>query len=159
MASFRIREDAINWLSDVQRTLPGGTIFDLYYFCAVAGLTAGRSEELKGASREMVDYFVADYKPVASFILAMLVVAELKKGRIGLTEEGEVREVFRSLVMGGGENGLTDEGMKRLNAYANGGYEYLAEQWEQRPQSAEEFIRTFSTVTASAAKHGPFAAA
>lgn len=40
MASFRIREDALNWLSDVQRTLPGGAIFDLYYFCAVAGLAA-----------------------------------------------------------------------------------------------------------------------
>jgi hypothetical protein len=157
MASFRIREDAITWLSDVQRTLPGGTIFDLYYFCAVAGLAAGRSEELKGASREMVDYFVADYKPVASFILAMLVVAELKKGRISLTEEGEVREVFRSLIAGSGENGLTDEGMKRLNAYANGGYEYLAEQWEQRPQSAEEFIQTFSTLVGHAAEAGPFA--
>lgn len=26
MVSFRIREDAISWLSDVQRTLAGGTI-------------------------------------------------------------------------------------------------------------------------------------
>lgn len=39
----------------------------------------------------MVDYFVADYKPVASFILAMLVVAELKKSRIGPNRGGKER--------------------------------------------------------------------
>lgn len=30
MASFRIREDALTWLSDVQKSLPGGSIFDIY---------------------------------------------------------------------------------------------------------------------------------
>lgn len=157
MASFRIREDAITWLSEVQKTLSNGTIFDLYYFCAVAGLTAGRAEELNGATREMVDYFVADYKPVASFLLGMLVIAELKKGRIELTEDGEVRSAFRSLVAGHGENGLTDEGMKRLNAYANGGYEYLAKSLDQRPESAEVFLREFAQLIPIAAASGPFA--
>lgn len=157
MASFKIREDAITWLSDVQRGLDGGTIFDLYYFCAVAGLTAGKAEELSAPTREMVDYFVSDYKPVASFLLGMLVIAELKLGRIELDEDGEVRSVFRSLVAGQGETGLTDEGMKRLNAYANGGYEYLAQNIENRPQSAEVFLREFATVMSSAADKGPFA--
>lgn len=66
--------------------------------------------------------------------------------------------MFRSLVAGGGENGLTEEGMKRLNAYANGGYEYLAEKWEQRPQSAEEFIRAYPKLIGEVAAKGPFAA-
>jgi hypothetical protein len=157
MASFRIREDALTWLSDVQKTLPHGSIFDMYYFCAIAGLTAGRAEELKGPSREMVDYFVADYKPVASFILGMLVVAELRLARIGFDEETAVREMFRSLIAGSGENGLTEEGMKRLNAYANGGYEFLAENYDPRPQSAEEFLRAYATLIEESAAHGPFA--
>lgn len=157
MASFRIREDAITWLSEVQKTLSEGKIFDLYYFCAVAGLAAGRAEELNSPSREMVDYFVADYKPAASFLLGMLVIAELKKGRIELTEDGEVRSVFRALVAGQGENGLTDEGMKRLNAYANGGYEFLAGKLDQRPESAEVFLREFASIISTAAESGPFA--
>ena len=86
----------------------------------MAGLSSGSREET-GSSREMVDYFVIDYKPAASFVIAMLVVAELKRGRIALTEEAEVRDMFRGLVDGKGENGLTTEGMNRLNAYANGG--------------------------------------
>jgi hypothetical protein len=158
MGSFRIREDAISWLSDVQKTLPAGSIFDLYYFCAIAGLTTGHGVEHSGSSREMVDYFVSDYKPAANFIIAMLVVAELKKARVELTEESEVRTIFRNLVDGQGENGLTAEGMQRLNAYANSGYEYLAENCEQRPQSAEEFLRTFAELIGQAVPSGPFAA-
>ena len=157
MASFRIREDALTWLADVQRTLPHSSIFDMYYFCVVAGLTAGRAEELKSPSREMVDYFVADYKPVASFILGMLVVAELRLARIGFDEETAMREMFRSLIAGSGENGLTEEGMKRLNAYANGGYEFLAQNHDPRPQTAEEFLRTYATLIEDSAANGPFA--
>lgn len=156
MASFRIREDALTWLSDVQKSLPGGSIFDLYYFCAMAGLSSGSREET-GSSREMVDYFVIDYKPAASFVIAMLVVAELKRGRIALTEEAEVRDMFRGLVDGKGENGLTTEGMNRLNAYANGGYEYLAKNIEQKPQSAEEFLRVYADLIDEAVTIGPFA--
>lgn len=156
MASFRIREEALTWLSDVQRTLPGGSIFDIYYFCAMAGLSSGRAEELTAPSREMVDYFVNDYKPAESFVVGMLVVAELKRGRIDLTEEGEVRNVFRNLVDGQGSNPLTTEGMSRLNAYANGGYEFLAEKMEHRPQSAEEFLRSYAEVIDETMQAGPF---
>jgi hypothetical protein len=157
MASFRIREDALTWLGDVQKTLPNVTIFDLYYFCLMAGLTSGHSEELTASSREMVDYFVSDYKPATSFIIGMLVVAELKRSRIDVTEENEVRALFRSLVDGEGSSSLTVEGMNRLNAYANGGYEFLAQQSEHRPQSAEEFLRFYADVLDEAVPLGAFA--
>jgi hypothetical protein len=157
MAEFRIREDALTWLADVQRTLPNCQIFDLYYFCSMAGLVSGRAEELSAPSREMVDYFINDYKPAESFVIGMLVVAELKRGRIDFNEEGEVRSVFRSLVDGAGNNPLTTEGMNRLNAYANGGYEYLAQKIDHRPQSAEEFLRFYAEVIDETVQGGPFA--
>ena len=46
--------------------------------------------------------------------------------------------------------------MNRLNAYANGGYEYLAQQTEHRPQSAEEFLRFYADVIGEAVPSGPF---
>lgn len=156
MAAFRIREDALTWLADVQRTLPNCEIWDLYYFCLMAGLSSGRSEELTAPAREMVDYFVNNYKPAESFVVGMLVVAELKRGRIDLTEEGEIRDLFRDLVDGSGSNPLTTEGMNRLNAYANGGYEYLAQKLETRPQSAEEFLQIYAEVINEAIPAGPF---
>jgi len=160
MASFRIREDAYKWLSEVERDLPGSTIFDLFYFCLVAGLISSRSSEasqLGVSTKEMVDYFVIDYKPASSFLIAMLVVAELKREGIDVTEDGAVRDVFRRLVAPGVENRLTDEGTKRMNAYASGGYEYLAEHRDQKPASGEEFLRDFAALIEKAVPLGAFA--
>lgn len=161
MASFRIREDAYKWLSEVEKTLPGSTIFDLFYFCLVAGLVSARSSEpaqIGVSTKEMVDYFVIDYKPASSFLIAMLVVAELKREGIDVTEDGAVRDVFRRLVASGVENRLTDEGTRRMNAYASGGYEYLAERRDQKPNSGEEFLRDFAALIGDAIPLGPFAA-
>ena len=160
MAAFRIREDAYNWLANVEKTLPGASIFDLFYFCAIAGLITGRStkpSESAGATREMVDYFVNDYQGSKSIILAMLVVAELKRNKIGFDEEDDVRDLFRELFGGVSDSNLTDEGTRRLNAYASGGYEFLADSFEQKPQSSEEFLRLFADRITSAIPDGPFA--
>ncbi len=35
---------------------------------------------------------------------------------------------------------LTEEGMKAMNAYASGGYEFLAESRDTKPASPEEFF-------------------
>ncbi|WP_114954998.1 hypothetical protein [Sphingosinicella terrae] len=160
MAAFRIREDAYAWFSNVEKTLPNGTIFDLYYFCAVTGLVTGSSDDPVRAgmpTKEMVDYFVNDYKPSQSFLLAMLVIAELKKRKVDLSEEEEVRSTFRELIGGNGDSYLRDEGTRRLNAYASGGYDYLAERFDQKPQSSEEFLRQFADIVGKAAREGPFA--
>lgn len=47
--------------------------------------------------------------------------------------------------------------MNRLNAYANGGYEFLAKNIEQKPQSAEEFLRVYADLVEEAVPSGPFA--
>jgi hypothetical protein len=160
MAAFRIREDAYTWLSNVEKTLPGGSIFDLFYFCAIAGLVSGRSASASdptGPTREMVDYFVNDYKASKSIILAMLVVAELKRSKVQFHEEVEVRDLFRELVGGVSDSDLTEEGTRRLNAYASGGYEFLSDSIEQKPQSSEEFLRLFADRVMNAIPDGPFA--
>lgn len=36
--------------------------------------------------------------------------------------------------------------MKRLNAYASGGYEWLAEQRDMKPYSAEEFLLSYASL-------------
>jgi hypothetical protein len=40
-------------------------------------------------------------------------------------------------------NQLTDDGMRRMNAYASGGYDFLAERRETKPFTGEEFLRDF----------------
>ena len=40
--------------------------------------------------------------------------------------------------------------MRRLNAYASGGYEYLAEQRDMKPYTAEEFIQSYTALIGEA---------
>ena len=148
MASFRLRIDAEKWFSEIYPRSPHiRSKFDLYYFCLMAGFSSGRSNEtqLTGAgSKEFVDYFIDDYKPASRLLIGLLVIAELKYKGIDISEKAAVRSLFKALVdANNGSNNLTDEGMRRMNAYASGGFEYLSEKRETKPYSIEEFLRDY----------------
>jgi hypothetical protein len=94
----------------------------------------------------MVDHFVEDYKEASNFLIGLLVMAELKKGGIEVFEREPVRDMFRRLVDPSSPNQLTDAGMRRMNAYASGGYDYLSSVRDTKPYSGEEFLRDFSKI-------------
>jgi len=144
--SFRLRTDAEKWFAELDGREPIKTKFDLYYFCAMAGLASGRATDaakLGLATREMVDYFVEDYRPAQRLMIGLLVIAELRRNGIGFEEKAAVRDVFKRLVSPNSPSNLTEEGFRALNGYASGGYEFLAEQRETKPASVDEFLRDY----------------
>lgn len=143
MARFRMRNDAKTWFKQIADFEHFKTDFDQYYLCLMAGFASGRSNE-SGTTTEMVEYFVEDYKEASRFLIGLLVMAELKKAGIEIFERDSVRDMFKRLVDPHSPNQLTDEGMRRMNAYASGGYDYLAEQRETKPYSGEEFLRDYA---------------
>ena len=125
--SFKLRSDAEKWFSEVDGKEPARTKFDLYYFCLMAGLASRRSSDptsLGISAREIVDDFIQDYRPAQRLLIGLLVVAEVRKGGIDLKEKADVRKEFKRLVTPDTKTGLTDEGMRCLNAYASGGYNF-----------------------------------
>ncbi len=150
MARFRMRNDARTWFSQINDFEQFRVDFDQYYLCLMAGFASGRSTE-GGASTEMVEAFVEEYKPASRFLIGLLVIAELKKGGIDVSERTAVRALFKRLVDPQSPNSLTDEGMRRMNAYASGGYDYLSEQRETKPYSGEEFLRDYVQLIGEAA--------
>ena len=154
---FRLREDAERWFSALDGKEPTKTKFDLYYFCLMAGLASGRSSDASKAgvpSREIVDDFIQDYRPAQRLLIGLLVVAEVRRGGIDLAEKAAVRQVFRRLVTPESKTQLTEDGMRCLNAYASGGYEFLSESRSTKPTTPEEFMRDFVGLVADAAKEG-----
>lgn len=143
MARFRIRNDARTWFKQIVDFEHFNTEFDQYYFCLMAGFASGRSNE-KGSTAEFVEPFVEDYKEASRFLIGLLVMAELKTADIEIFERDSVRDMFKRLVDPHSPNQLTDEGMRRMNAYASGGYDYLSEQREKGPYSGEEFLRDYA---------------
>ena len=153
MAYFRLRTDAQSWFSKIADTPPFRTKFDVYYLCLLAGLVSGRATELTGAGNpatDLVEKFVEDYRPASRLIIGLLVTAELRKNGIDVSEKAQVRALFKRLIDSESPNSLTEMGMRRLNAYASGGYEYLAEKKDMKPYTAEEFILSYTALIADA---------
>lgn len=148
---FRLREDAERWFASLNGKEPARHKFDLYYFCAMAGLASGRTSDASGlGAREIIDEFIQDYQPAQRLLIGLLVAAEVRRGGIDLDEREAVRAVFRRLVTPESKTQLTEEGMRCMNAYASGGYDFLAESRDKAPASPEEFLRDFVGLIADA---------
>ena len=143
MARFRMRNDARVWFNKIENFDHFKVDYDRYYFCLLAGFASGRFNEV-GATTELVENFPEDYKEASRFLIGLLVMAELKKAGIEVFERESVRDMFKRLVNPHSPNQLTDEGMRRMNAYASGGYDYISSERETKPYSGEEFLRDFA---------------
>lgn len=142
MAYFRLRSDAEKWFRKVDK----GPKFDIYYYCALVGLMARRRNDPAGEnSKDIVDYFITDYKPYKNLIIGLIIISELKKARIDLNEKSAVREVIGRIVAPG-DTGLTDNGIKLLNQYASGGFDYLIETGVPKPETREEFMLSYVNI-------------
>ena len=147
MAFFRLRNDAQTWFATIGDRPPFKTKFDQFYFCLMTGLVTGRTSEQTQAgsgATDLVDYFVEDYKAASRLLIALLLIAELKKQGIDLSEKAAVRNVFQQLISQQSPSYLTDDGVRRMNAYASGGYDYLSERRETKPNSPEEFLQDYA---------------
>lgn len=137
MADFRIRKDAEDWFKHIADKSPFNTKFDLYYLCLMLGLAARRRER-PSETTAFVDYFVEDYRDQELIIDSLLFVSELNRLGYGLDEREEIEEVLSKLL---DKNGLNNEGVIELNAYASGGFEILLEDYgDAVPYSTEEFL-------------------
>lgn len=139
MARFRLSNDAANFLD---RLSGFETAFDNYYFCVIAGLATGRSDELK--SHEIVNYFVDDYKPVKHLLIGLLISAELKKSGISLSEKEAVRSKIKRLIDPASPTLLTDAGIQRMNSYADGGFLQIQEKLGGKPDTTSQFLVSFA---------------
>lgn len=141
--AFRLRKDARKWFRHIEGSLP--LDFDTYYFCLMAGLAAGRKAEVATAeTTELVDYFPGDYKSQGRLIVALLLSRELRALGIELAERSLLHAEIQRLIDPLSPSHLSELGMKVANRYAYGGYEVLAEWFEDPPQHIETFLVLFS---------------
>jgi hypothetical protein len=156
--AFRLRQDAEKWFSEIAGKAPVRSKFDLFYFCLMAGLMAGRRSDPSQSGRaapEFVNTFIEDYRASQRLIIGLLIIAEVNRLGINLQEKAAVRQTIRDLVDPHTPTGLTDEGMRVLNTYASGGFEYICEQRASKPYHVEEFLRDFVALIEGATAGNP----
>lgn len=144
---FRLRKDAKSWFgrlldnSDVFETQ-----FDIYYYLAVAGMSAGKRSVPPGgwaSTGDLVDNFPSAFKASRSLVIGLLICSELSRLGVDVAEKKEVQEKLNALIDPESPSKLTDHGVTALNEYASGGYEYLVQQLGAKPDYPEEFLLTF----------------
>ncbi len=140
--SFRLRVDAEKWFRHISGQPPFNTKFDVYYLCLLLGLAGRRTSEssTQQPKSNFVDNFVTDYKPFSLLILGLLLRAEVVHYGYDLDEKMEVMKVLKELAT---PQGVSGEGVLKLNRYASGGFDILLDKFGKEPYSAEEFFTSY----------------
>lgn len=140
---FQLRKDARRWFKDIEKHYP--ILFDLYYLCLVAGFASGRrkTEITNDEVDSFIGYFPGEFRSRSRLLAGTLIEAELRRLAIDLQDRDEVYREVKKIVDPNSPSYLSSEGMKRMNAYAHGGFDVLCENFSDRPRAIETFIRKY----------------
>jgi hypothetical protein len=143
---FRLRNSAVEWFKDIRGALGSAPMFDMYYFCLVTGLGAGRITTVPDSeTSELIDSFPADYSTQGRLIIALFLRSELKRQGVTLSERAAVNTCIRRLVDPNTPSRLSAEGLRIMNQYSHGGFEILSspDWFPDRPRTLHFFLSMF----------------
>ena len=143
---FELRQDANRWFKAFDKDIKQKTIilFDLYYFCLIPGFIAKhRNIEIHSNDvDEIFRDFPGVFRSQGELLVGLLINTELSRMGIDLQERQSVYSTISELVITSPPY-LSNEGIKRMNQYAHGGFDILCENMDERPRSLETFIRKY----------------
>lgn len=143
---FELRQDAKRWFKAFDRDIRQKTIiqFDLYYFCLIPGfITKRRNIEINSDDvDEMTRDFPSVFRSRGELLVGLLINTELSRMGIDLQERTSVYRIISDLVITSPPY-LSNEGIKKMNYYAHGGFDVLCEQMDERPRTLETFVRKY----------------
>lgn len=139
---FRLLKDARPWFKGIEKELT--LDFDMYYFCLMAGLAAGRKR--LGQTVEATDLaqdFPGEYRSRGRVIVALLLTRELRTLGINFQERTALHREISKLIDPLSSSHLSSAGMDEMNRYSFGGFDVLTEWFEDRPRHLETFLPQF----------------
>lgn len=140
---FQFSKDAVKWFGDIDKYYP--TKFDLYYLCLVLGLKSGRKADPVNTT-DLIENFPREFTHTGHLLLGLLISSELKAAGVDLSERVEVHRIIGELVDPTPSSKLSDEGMKAMNKYSQGGFDLLCEKFSDRPRTIETFLSKYSKI-------------
>lgn len=146
---FQLSKDAEKWFADISKYYP--TKFDLYYLCLMIGLQNGRKAEPVNTT-DLIENFPKEFRPTGNLLIGLLIHSELKEIGVDLNEREQVHKIIGELVNPSSPSKLSDEGMKAMNKYTQGGFDLLSEKFNDKPRTIEIFIRKYSKIMNESSK-------
>lgn len=139
--AFRIKNEAKDWFKYIRPHMEYD--FDYYYLCLMAGM-AKREKTPQDIPQvdttELTQDFPGDYRLRGRLIIALLIKTDLEAMGIKLKERAALDAHIHRLIEPHSASGLSSEGERLVNRYANRGFEILLEWFDQRPRNLEIFL-------------------
>lgn len=122
--------------------------FDVYYCCALIGMSAIQLDEDATDLRDIVEKYPKPYADYKAHIAGLLIATEAK--RLGIDPQSSKLEEIMLKYLSDDDTLLSEEGIKTLNAYALKGYNLLHDfPLSEKPTSREEFLEAFNIAMAT----------
>jgi hypothetical protein len=139
---FRLLKDVRPWFKGIEKDLT--LDFDMYYFCLMAGLAAGRKRFGQADdATDLAQDFPGEYRPRGRVIVALLLTRELRTLGINFQERTTLHREVSKLIDPLSSSHLSSAGMEEMNRYSYGGFDVLTEWFEDRPRHLETFLPQF----------------
>ncbi len=148
---FRISKNAYSFFDKIINTEGSHAVsdknkfmqFDVYYCCALIGMSAVQLDNDITDLRDIVEKYPKPYADYKAHIAGLLIATEAK--RLGINTQSSKLEEIMLKYLSDDDSLLSEEGVKTLNAYALKGY-YLLNEYPlvEKPTSREEFLEAFN---------------
>lgn len=143
--SFRLSKEARQYFIRLEGKSTTGkfsSFWDKYYLCLMVGFLNKKFGKEPPTSMEFLRDFVQDYSPQRYQIIALLISTELKRQGIKKDDKESIQKNILELIDHSKITGLSDEGQKLMNRYAQGGFEKIYEDIKQ-PYEFDVFIKEY----------------
>ncbi len=148
---FQISQNAYSFFDSIINTEGSHSVsdknkfmqFDVYYCCALIGMSAVQLDNDTTGFRDIVEKYPKPYADYKAHIAGLLIATEAK--RLGIDTQSSKLEEIMLKYLSEDDSLLSEEGVKTLNAYALKGY-YLLNEYPlvDKPTSREEFLDAFN---------------
>ena len=148
---FRISKNAYSFFDKIINTEGSHAVsdknkfmqFDVYYCCALIGMSAVQLDNDISDLRDIVEKYPKPYADYKAHIAGLLIATEAK--RLGINTQSSKLEEIMLKYLSDDDSLLSEEGVKTLNAYALKGY-YLLNEYPlvEKPTSREEFLEAYN---------------
>jgi len=148
---FILSENALKYFAKLKKASTSGyfeTTWDQYYICLMAGFRTGnlQSENDNKKGQSFAKNFIKDYIPQKYEIIATLILSEIRRKGIDLTDDittrASVRTMMLELLDQSSATSLSTDGHKLMNEYAEGGFEEIHEIIYE-PREFDLFLETY----------------
>lgn len=145
MMAFQISNETRKYfqkINDKSTTGQFEIIWDYYYLCLMVGFRNGELCVNDGESSEFINEFPRLYRSNRYQIISALILSEINRQGLAETDSAGIRKLMLELLDKDEPTNISNEGLKRMNMYAEQGFILINEKIPQLYEMSD-FIKRY----------------